>query len=518
MKSKISTLLLLFVLIAGSSIKAQTLNIEGLKRISPRNSGSIISNNEIKGYYFFYESDKISRKIREYTLTISDENLNIVKEISFEDSKDLFLMEASFNGTHLIFEYYESKENFLEYRTYDATGKMTMSYQHELSKKAARFFESKLSQSTEDTQNQNIFPVENKGFISCIPMRSDGDYTFEVSFYGTSKKQEWNYIPESENKFDQPQYLGSNDSIAVFQMTSKKNLIGGKYENSILGIDLQKGKVAFQIQTDELDKYSFIPMNLATIPGKPGFVLTGSYYEPGDNVIKDKSLGLGVWVMNNKGKLISSKYDGWASEIGKFLPVNAKGKVEDFGYLYIHKIVSTNDNKIFAIGEGYKKVASALGIASTVLTQRRSDISTMKLKITDMMLLEFDMDFNLKNATIYEKGANSMELPSGYDFVGPQTMAYLAKMYGFFDYQFSQIEGDRSNFVIGYGDFVKTEDFKGYTFNTLTYANGKITKDQLNLSGKAKYTWVFPAKTGSVVVFEYYRKEKKMEVRLEKMN
>lgn len=517
MKSKISILLTICLLCLGSNIQAQKYTIEGIRKISKRNSGAIFSNNVVKGYYSFYESDKVSRKTREYTLVILDENLNQVKELSFQDSKDLYLMEVSFNGTHLIFQYYESKENFLEYRTYDATGKMTMSYQHELSKKAARYFEMVLGQDNDNTESQSLFPIENKGFLSCIPIKDNGDFTFEVSFYNTTKKGEWNFVPESENKYDQPQYLGSNDSIAVFQITSKKSALGGKYENSILGLDLQKGKAAFQLKTDEVDEYSFIPMNLATIPGKPGFVLTGSYFGHADNPTKDKSLGLAIWVMNNKGKLISSKYDGWASEIGKFIPVNARGKIEDFGYMYVHKIIATKDNKIFAIGEGYKKVASALGIATKILSRGQAG-STTKLKITDMMLLEFDTDFNLKNATIYEKAANGVEMPDNYDFVGPQRMAYLAKIYGFFDFQYSQVASDLSTFSVGYFDYVKEEGYKGYTFNSLTYNNDKISQDKINLKSEATLSWINVGKTGSVLVQEYYRKEKKVEMRLEKMN
>ena len=67
--------------------------------------------------------------------------------------------------------------------------------------------------------------------------------------------------------------------------------------------------------------------------------------------------------------------------------------------MYLHNMVQTADGSIFAIGEGFKKVASALGIASKVLS-RNSGASAVKIKITDMIMIKFDQAFNIKEAKI----------------------------------------------------------------------------------------------------------------------
>ena len=63
-------------------LQAQSkLSIANVYSAKLKNSGPIIANNEVKGYFLFYQSDKIDRKTNEYTLQILDENINKVKDI-----------------------------------------------------------------------------------------------------------------------------------------------------------------------------------------------------------------------------------------------------------------------------------------------------------------------------------------------------------------------------------------------------------------------------------------------------
>ena len=52
------------------------LSIENVHAAYLRNSGTIMENNQIKGYFFLYQSDKIDRQTNEYTLQILDQNIN----------------------------------------------------------------------------------------------------------------------------------------------------------------------------------------------------------------------------------------------------------------------------------------------------------------------------------------------------------------------------------------------------------------------------------------------------------
>ena len=511
-------LLAVSVCVPLASLAQNKLSIANVYSAKLRNSGPIISNNEVKGYFLFYQSDKVDRKTNEYTLQILDENINKVKDIKFTDDKNIELVESAFNGTDIMFEFFNQKDKLLDFRVYGLDGKQKSSYTTGLSKRTIAYMEQKKVGDEDEAQNSSLFGAEDKGFISLIPVRDGSHYSYEISGYRTDKKGQWTYTPDEDDdyKYAAAQYLGSTDSLAIFEVTKKEGgAMSGKFQSWLLGMLLNNGKKAFEFETNSKDKYAFFPMNVSRLEGTSSFALAGPYFDADARVLKDKSRGMGIWVMDTKGKLTTSKYSSWDGDLAKYLPVDNKGKIDEVGYMYIHKVLQTNDGNIFAVAEGYKQAVSALGMGLKLMG---GGVSAIKLKITDMVMMQYDSTFKLKNAKIYPKGANTMELPGGAEALGPQSMAMLADASGYFDYSFTEKASDNSTFEVGYTDYVKEDGYKGGTFNTLTYNQGKITTDRINLKTSAKSISVFPGKTGSVMVLEYYKKDKRLDLRIEKMN
>jgi hypothetical protein len=179
-------------------------------------------------------------------------------------------------------------------------------------------------------------------------------------------------------------------------------------------------------------------------------------------------------------------------------------------------VIQTQDGRIFAIGEGYKKNANAAGIAMSVLTRSYSSNFT-KLVITDMLFLELTDKFELLNAKIYEKNNNTFSIP-GSDFVSPHTLALVARAEGAFDYTFTQMGNNKESFLSGYTDYEKSKNYKGLVFHSISYYEGKVTNDQINLKSEASNLRIMPAKPGSVLLLEYFKKDKRLEMRMEKIN
>src|ERR1700754_4655527 len=104
MKKQIQISLLFFTLQLGMipAFAQSKLSIENVYSVTLRNSGTIVAKEQIKGYFFFYQSDKVDKKTNEYTLQIVDENLNKLKDIKFTDSKNIALLESSYNGDKLM--------------------------------------------------------------------------------------------------------------------------------------------------------------------------------------------------------------------------------------------------------------------------------------------------------------------------------------------------------------------------------------------------------------------------------
>ena len=496
---------------------AQKLTIENVHKVSLRNSDAIKEGTEVKGYYFFYVSDKIDKKTNEYTLQITDNNLKKLKDVKFQDSKHVYILESSFNGTDLVFLLYNDEERTFEYQVYGADGKKKHSYMRQLTKKEERFLEATYLAIDDDEQTyKGLYPVEGKGFISNTPSRDDKDYTFQIDFFATDKKKQWTYIPTEGGKRFIGDYLGYSNGVVYIEVLRYGGTFDQKPDSYVLGLSLETGKKLFEKPTDS--KFRFYPASMVQVNGGKAY-LFGEYFDVDGNIMKDKSKGFAFWGVDETGKVTSEKYVSWDLDMGKYLDVNSKGKIEDFGFMYLHNMVQTDNGDIYAIGEGYKKVASALGIAGKILSGGRGGVSTLKIKVTDMILLTFDKDFNIKGAKIYDKNSNSVEMPNGYEFVSTPLLGKLVKFYfGEFDYAYTQVNKDNTSFTVCYSDYVRGKDYKGGTFNSITYNEGKITTDKINTKSEATRTAVLPGKQGQVLILDYYRKDKRLEVHFEKLN
>ncbi len=516
---KILTLLVCVIMTAITVHAQGKLSIENVRSIYIRSNGEIMDGDELKGYFTFYVSDKVDSKTNEYTVQIMDMNLNKIKDIKFEDDKAVQILESSYNGQSIMFLFYNKKEKTLEYRAYNFEGKMISTYVKELTTRSKMLLEQTYGQKSDEGQNEALFSVQDQGYVTVYPVKDGKYYTYEINFFFTDRRKQWSYeaAEEQEDKWASAMYLGSTDSLVLFEVIKQKKLMGGSPHSWLLGMNIFTGKKVFEISTEAQD-YKFYPMNISVIRNSSNFLLMGTYYEPDGRVMKDASLGLAAWVFDTQGKVVSKKYNSWEGNISKYIATDKKGRVADLGYVYFHKIIQTADGNFFAIGEGYKKVASGLGIATAILNQGSGSVATAKLKITDLITFKFNDKFEIKDAKIYDKNSNSQEMQSGAEFASPHTMAVMAKAWGFFDYDFTQTNKEHSRFSVCYSDYVRNKDFKGKTFNSITYDEGKMSTDKIELTSKAKWMRVFPAKTGSVMIMEYFKKEKKLEMRLEKLN
>ena len=504
-------------LLLTTGIHAQTHSIENVRKTSVRAPDAIKEGTDVKGYYFFYISDKIDKNTNEYTLRILDNNLKVLKDIKFQDSKYVRILESSFNGTDLIFLFYNEDAKTFEYQVYGADGKKKpFTYSRELTKKEKRYLEmSYLAINDEEQTYKGLYPIEGKGFISNMPSREDKDYTFQIDYFSTEKRKQWTYIPTEGAKKFFGDYLGYFNGVVYIEVLKFSGMMDQKPESSIVGLNLETGKQVFEISTDA--KYRFYPASMSLLNDGKAYIY-GEYFDVNGNIAKDKSLGFAFWGIDEKGKILSEKYNSWDLELGKYMNVSSKGKIEDFGYMFMHNMLQTSDGNIYAIGEGYKKVASALGIVTKMMNQN-SGLSTIKIKVTDMILIKFDKNFAVKEAKIYEKNSNSVELQSGSEFASAPLLGKMVKYtYGEFDYSYTQSNKDFSSFTVCYRDYVRGKDYKGSTFNSISYNDGKISTDMIKTKSDATWSWVLPGKQGQVLVVDYYKKDKRMDAHLEKLN
>jgi hypothetical protein len=515
-------LLALGFLVSGAPVlfAQNKLSVDKVYSAYLRNSGTIMENNQIKGYFFLYQSDKIDRNTNEYTLQILDQNLNKVKEIKFEDSRKLSLLEAAYNGNSLSFLFKNGDNKTLDMKVYDMEGKLKYTYSNPYDRKTEELMMRYETMHTDEGTNQNVFDMGDQGYVSVLPLRDGKQRTYQVDFYSSQTKRQWSYTPEQEEeRYANAEFLGSTDSLIILEVMKKNRALSGKVTANLTAINFVTKKKAFELN-NENDTYTFVPTNVAPVKGTNKIMVLGSYYEKDANIVKDFSKGLAVYIIDTKGKVLSKTYNSWADDFAKYLPTNNKGKIDNIGYLFIHKFIQTPDGKFFIVGEGYKRQANAGGIALTALgavAGVRTNAGVTKIVVTDMVMMELNDKYKVANANIYDKTNNTAEASSMSDYNSQHAIALYLKMTGSFDYEFTTGEVDNSNFSVCYSNWERTADYKGKTFNSIRYNGSKFTTDKIELKSKASTMKVFPAKAGSVMIMEYYRKDKRLDFRLEKL-
>ena len=511
----------IFLLTFSSLITAQNkLSVDKVYSTYLRNSGSIMEKNQIKGYFFLYQSDKIDKRTNEDTLQVLDQNLNKVRDIKFEDSKNLNLLEASYNNNSLAFLFKNTDNKTLDMKIYNLDGKLKYSYSNPYDKRTDDLMNTYVTLHTDEGTNQNVFDVEGHGYVSVLPLREGKSRTYEVNFYSSEEKKQWTYQPQDDSeRFAMAEYLGGTDSLILLEVMKKDRMLSGKMKASLVGINYITRKKAFEIEETD-DKYIYVPTTVIPAKEKGQLMVIGSYFIKGDDIAKDFSKGLAVLTINSEGKILSKSHNSWAIDFAKYLSTNNKGKIDKVGYLYIHKVIRTPDGKSFVVSEGYKRQASAGGIAGTLLLGAmgaKSNIGVTKTVVTDLVIMELDDQYKVTNATVYDKNNRTVDATSMSDFNSQHQIAILVKAMGGFDYEFTTGEEDNANFTVCYSTSEKSSEYKGQTFNAIRYNGSKFNTDKIELKSKASRLKVFPAKPGSVMIMEYFKKEKRLDFRLEKL-
>lgn len=512
-KAAVSLLLLTPLLLRAQG----KLSVDKVYSAYLRNSGAISEKGQIKGYFFLYESDKIDKHTSEYTLQLLDENLNKVKNIKFQDSKELSLLESSYNGNTLAFLFKNEEAQTLDLKIYDMDGKLKYTYSNGFDKRTDALMKQYAMLRTDEGMNKNVFDVGEQGYVSVMPLQDGSQRTYEVDYYSSKSKRQWTYVPSDDaEKYAFATYMGCTDSLIILEVLKKARTIGGHITPHMVGINFITRKKQFELEQTDTSDTKMVPAYVGPIEGSSNLMLVGAYAgKDKKDAISDYGQGLAFYEITTTGKLVNRTLNTWTGDFSKYLPVNSDGKIDKVGFLCIHKVIQTPDHKVFIVGEGYKREASAGKIAATVLGFY-SGVS--KIEITDMVVMQFDDRFKVTGATIYDKKDNAAPLPGNAADINSQHMlAKMLQMVGAFDYAFTTADQDNANFTVCYNDYERSSEYHGQTFNAIHYDGQKLNTDKIELKSKASMMRIFPAKAGSVMILEYFKKEKRLDFRLEKL-
>lgn len=503
---KTSTLMLLFL--AANLTFAQTKKIDEVNTFKIKNSGAILNKeNDVDGYYFFYELDKLKKGDREFAIKILDKNLTEVAQKTYVDNKNTFLMKSTFNNQQMMFAMANYKEKKISLLMFDKKAEQQPTIEIPLESKEVRYI-----QYLQQTGDFNIiFPVENKGFIF-NKLEDNKKIGYSLKYYPTDGGKAWEYnSPEDSKEIVTINPIEANDKYVVALEMARSSMLSRKIILRTKIIDINTGELLFQKEYSKENKPKLITN--AFLDKENNLILMGEYFKEGDNIFDDKSLGLSTEVIDATGKTLYENFISWKDDVAKIAKVDGN-YIQDKGYIYFHNIVRTQSNEYFAIGEFYKRTASASGIAMAALGGGNS---VTQLTITNSVIFKFNSEFKLLGIQEFEKGKS--RAPSLTDFGSPQLNAHALKAFGAFDYEYTQVDKKNDRF---YACFIDYERIKGEksknAFKAIIYDEGQLTEDKIYLESDSKDFRVLPAKIGNVLLLEYDKKLKSITLHLEKLN
>jgi hypothetical protein len=506
---KINFLLLVFCLVA-NTVWSQKHSLDNVLNAKARGMGAIMKNNTVSGYFSFCELDKNDKKSKNYQLSILDQNLSLLNSKKFTSEFELLALEAVYNGELIMIKFFDEKADKFILKTYNSSGDEVRSISLDMKKLADSYIDADSKESLFET----IFPIENKGFAHLIAKRRGGmmSKTFVEFIYIPNDKslKEWTWLSDEKSEsYDKGLFIGCKDSVILLNVNKSKSK--GEIQESIVGLDCSSGKQLYD-KPFKGKSYSLSTSELVQI-ANGNFWVTGYYFNKDENFATGSAIGVFGAEINNNGDIINEKYLNLKTTINKMVHNKDKNKNKNIVFT-IFKFLNI-DNKFYLISEGY-------GVN----------------KLQDFYVFELENDFTLKRIETFEKNEKLgvSLLPTANKALRqgiPQNNFRKAspdKTFNSFatTYNYTITNANKTEFTLCYTDIEKAkfkmpgllETQKEYDsfYRIVNFKNGEFATDKFKFDTKAKWQQIYPAKSGYVMIAEYFKKEKKLDFRMEKVN
>jgi len=525
MKTLITGILLLGMAICAN---AQSAEFQLDRRFVEGSFGEIISDNAVQGYYFIQKLEKISRKEAVYEITLMDDNLRETAKYQIRRPKKSYLLETVFNNEVFVFHFYDAKAKSLEVISIDRTGNQVGSYKVEDPNKYMLAGITTAIQTEEEYLT--VYEMGSAGFMYLETVKNK-DYGFVVHGLDNKMNEIWSYSSDTESKMAfLASVLSVDENYALLMVMEKKQIYTQKFDSYVVLIDTKSGEVKYNFQMQDDNEAQLSVLNGFVDPETGIALVVGEYYAPGDDVAKDKSLGLYMRGVETNGEYSVYKKYGWDDEIARvkrstMTEEQEEANKKDVELLYFHRIIRRENGSIYAIAEQFRKQVSAGGTALKVLAAAgggSSGASAFELLVTNMVVLEFDKDLNMTNFEIVGKKKSNVLLPAGAGWYSAQMLGNYVKVRGGFDYAFTTEDKKTNAHFAVYSDMNRREDEDSKKSDGMIGVisispEGEIEKRRIPLNSDATKYRFRRAKPGYILVREYFKREKKLKLRIEKV-
>jgi hypothetical protein len=519
--------LIAILLLLGTNLMAQSSVPNVLNYKSVKSSGAIVSNEKVSGYYMFYFKEKNDKKTSTYEVILFDDNYNSVRNFEITRPSRTSLVEIVYNGDVFMLFYYDAKTGF-EFITYNREGKELGN--QKISKKEISSFalQSTLAASSSGSDSHTIYPNGNKGFFRTT-FSKNKKMGYELISYDNELNELWrSESPKTSKMLESIGISDVSEKYIAAVISRRKSAMTRKIDMAFCIFDSKTGELIKEVPmgTKETGKKSVLKTYVD--PESDLIMLIGEFFMPGDDILKDKSAGIFIKELDSEGEELSNNEYKWKGDIDKYknnnLTEEDKKEAKASFSLFFHNVIRSKDGHLFLVAEQFKKQVSAGGIAMNVASAAlggNANAANFEIRISNMVIIELDKNNKLFDYHIIKKKRNSVYLQQGAGLYSSAFLGYYVNSLGAFDYSYTSADKTKDEFNVVYTDLNKKEkkgeDKNDRMIGVIEINQGALTSTRVPINSDTKRLYIQRAKHGHVAIREYYKKEKRLEMRLEKL-
>ena len=369
MKTKIA--LLLFLL--SFKVEAQITDLNKLSQGKFYSSAAIKdSNNNIKGYFFLFETDKISKETYELEYVVLDENLTkvtngFITEMKYEswamEAKGI-KVEVSLFDNKLLIRFNDDfgpnmSEVYKRFRILDLkTNKLSDPFIYNKDKILLNPTFDRNLKNYDGNESQNMSYYNGAGLI-VNSMQLDKDTKNETGYL--SKLDEnfnpvWKTVYEDgtiKKKTRIINYLNSDKDVIVMFNHTKKNWLKMLNDFSVLIFDAKTGKLITEFLFPNMEDFAYKVVDVKLTDKE--VILLGNFSVKSESGYTNDTDNTGLFsyrLDKTSGKMIDKNFIYW-QDIGAKLAIKPNGYIKEEGYIFIHNLLPLSDGRVIAVCEAF---------------------------------------------------------------------------------------------------------------------------------------------------------------------
>lgn len=499
-----------------SIVNGQSNLFTNIKQGVLTNMKPIIKNEMVEGYYMIYPLDKTSNKTYDFELNILDNNLKITHTLNIPSTKSTNLIDGAFNGEFFCFTFYDpkNKENHIEHILVNLNGEIVS----KLSSKVVYFVYDPDNMNTLLGVKKYIYAIDNIGF-AWVKKTSANKSIIEV--FDNTGKIIWTSVELSDEKniVDNIRILHTNQNRILVAATFNQSPWGNIERSCLISYNSITGE---KILTKEFpfNKYAGIFQDAEFNEKNKTYDVFGEFYESNSSKKMNGNQKLGIFNFTiDSTNNVTENYLLW-DDFAKKINMKSNGKMEKGQYVYFHQMHKNSNGSIYFIGEQYK--ISLAGQINSIMNPIAGEI---KVYTNNIIVVKLNDQFQIDSIFNYKKNKTSYTLPSplSYGFSNDEYgITELMSYYQLFDFQFStsNLESDNFNSVFVNFDKMNWQNTgSNYTIHNVSLdESDKLIDYSIELNTKPNFFSVLPAKPGYIAIYEYFKKDKSANLRLEKLD